>query len=241
VNDADIEEALDRAAAVPHELPAGVLARIVESIGPSLAPVRPLPPAWVLSGALVAITAAVALLGAARAGFQGFEALGLYELILIFGTLGTLAWVTAGQTVCDWIPGSRRRLGSGGLLGLATASLLLVFSLLFHDYRVEAFVPAGLACLVTGLLHAVPAALLGWWWLRRGLALNYASAGLAAGTLAGIAGVTVLELHCTNSEALHLLVWHTLVVPVSGATGAILGWALGRSSARKRGPPRRAV
>jgi hypothetical protein len=51
--------------------------------------------------------------------------------------------------------------------------------------------------------------------------------------LAGLAGVTMLELHCSNFEALHVLVWHTLVVPVSGAIGAILGWVL-----RDRNQPR---
>ena len=44
--------------------------------------------------------------------------------------------------------------------------------------------------------------------------------------LGGLTGVTLLELHCTNFEALHVLIWHTLVVPVSGAAGALLGWAL---------------
>jgi hypothetical protein len=36
----------------------------------------------------------------------------------------------------------------------------------------------------------------------------------------------VLELHCANFEALHVLVWHTLVVPVSAGFGALIGWAL---------------
>ena len=38
--------------------------------------------------------------------------------------------------------------------------------------------------------------------------------------------MTVLELHCVNFEALHVLVWHTAVVPVSAAAGALVGWAL---------------
>jgi hypothetical protein len=43
----------------------------------------------------------------------------------------------------------------------------------------------------------------------------------------------MLELHCSNFQALHVLVWHTAVVPVSAAAGAAVGWALRiRSSAR---------
>jgi hypothetical protein len=38
--------------------------------------------------------------------------------------------------------------------------------------------------------------------------------------LAG-SGVTMLELHWANFQALHVLVWHTAVVPVSTAAGAL--------------------
>jgi hypothetical protein len=222
----EIDEALDRAARGPHALQPELLKRIADAMQPTLVPVRPLPPGALLWGGLVLTVALVALAGGARAGFQGFEALGLVSRAVIFGTLALLACAAAGVMVGEWIPGSRRRLTAAGLLALVYATLLGVFSLLFHDYRTEHFLAAGLSCLGTGLLHAAPVALLAWWVLRRGFALNAVSAGLAAGVLAGLAGVTLLELHCPNFEALHVLVWHTLVVPVSGAAGAALGWAL---------------
>jgi hypothetical protein len=105
-------------------------------------------------------------------------------------------------------------------------ALLAVFALLFRNYRTEHFVSAGIACLVTGLLLAIPAALLSWLLMRRGFAVNSVSAGLVGGALAGLCGVTMLELHCANFQALHVLVWHTAVVSVSAAAGALLGWAL---------------
>jgi hypothetical protein len=226
VRDAEIDETLDTAAGVRREVPAELLNRIADAIKPTLQPVRALPPTWVLAGGLVLISAAVALLGAARAGFQGVEALSLPARLLIFGALTLLACVAAVQLVGEWIPGSPRRLTLWGLLAMASVTLLGVFALLFHDYRIEHFVSAGLTCLATGLLHAVAAALLGWWWLRRGWVVNSVSAGLAAGVLGGLAGVTVLELHCTDFHALHVFVWHTLVVPASGAVGAFAGWLL---------------
>lgn len=85
--------------------------------------------------------------------------------------------------------------------------------------------PAGVASPSAGLLHGIPAGLL-WWLLRRGYAVNAVVAGPASGVLAGLAGITLLELDCTNFETFHLLVWHTLVVPLSGAVGAIIGWVL---------------
>jgi hypothetical protein len=226
VRNDELDEALDRAARAPHAVQPELLKRIADAMQPSLVPVRPLPPSALLGGGLVLIVVLVALAGAARAGFQGFEALGLVSRAVIFGMLALLACAAAGAMVAEWVPGSRRRLTAVGLLALVCATLLGVFALLFHDYRTEHFLAAGLSCLFTGLLHAAPAALLAWWVLRRGFALNAVSAGLAAGVLAGLAGVILLELHCSNFEALHVLVWHTLVVPVSGAAGAALGWVL---------------
>jgi len=226
LRDEEIDAALGKAARVPREVPAELLNRIADAIEPTLQPVRTLPPTWVLAGGLVLSSAAVALLGAARAGFQGVEALSVPARLLIFGAITLLACTAAVQLVAEWIPGSSRRLSPGGLLALASVTLCGAFALLFHDYRIEHFVSAGLTCLATGLLHAAPAALLAWWWLRRGWVVNAVSAGLAAGVLGGLAGVTVLELHCTDFHALHVLVWHTLVVPTSGALGAFAGWAM---------------
>jgi hypothetical protein len=76
------------------------------------------------------------------------------------------------------------------------------------------------------VVHAIPAALLSLWVLRRGFAVNFVSAGMVAGTLGGLAGVTLLELHCPNFQAAHILVWHTAVVVVSGGLGALAGVAL---------------
>lgn len=231
MTDPEIDRALDEAARAPHAVPAALLKRIADSVGPTFEPVRPLPPTWVLSALLVLIGAAVALAGAARAGFQGFAALGSGSRLAIFAALTALTCLAAAQLAGEWIPGSRRRFSPAGLLALASVLLLGVFALVFHDYRIHHFFSAGLACLLTGLMYAVPAALLGWWLLRRGWVVNPVAAGLAAGVLAGLAGVTLLELHCGNFEALHVIVWHTLVVPLSGAAGAIFGWAL-------RGRPR---
>jgi hypothetical protein len=101
-----------------------------------------------------------------------------------------------------------------------------VFAFLFRDYQTDHFFSIGIVCLLTGLLHAIPAALLGWLLIRRGFAVNPVSAGLVAGMLGGLAGVGVLELHCPNFQAIHVLVWHTAVVALSATAGALAGWAL---------------
>ena len=236
----EINDVLEKAGrALPDPSPA-TLQRVADSIKLSLHPVRPLPPEWAMTAGLVLICAAVSLAGAARAGFFGFEKMDVLERLLIFPALVILVWVAAVEFIHEMIPGSRRRVSPGALLGLGSSVLLALFALLFRDYRADHFISAGIACLLTGFLYAIPAALLGWLLLRRGFAVNPISAGLVAGVLGGLAGVGMLELHCPNFQAAHVLVWHTAVVPLSGAAGALVAWTLrfrARSDARKRTNP----
>lgn len=233
MKDREIDDLLEKAARAPHGVNPELLERVAASIRPSLQPVRPLPSTRILAAGLLLICVAVALVGAARAGFYGVEKMDLFERLLIFGALAAFALVAAVQFVGEFIPGSRRRVSPGVLLGLGSVALLGVFGLLFRDYHTDHFVHAGLVCLFAGVLHAIPAGLLCWWLLRRGFAVNSVAAGFVGGTLAGLAGVTLLELHCVNFQALHVLVWHTAVVPVSAAIGAFVAWAL-RSRAGHR-------
>lgn len=230
MRNADIDDMLDEAAHAPHAVPSGLLDRIVGSVGPGLQPVRPLLPTALLTGGLVLIATAIALLGALRAGFQGVEALSAPQRLLIFGALTLLGALLAVRTVSEWIPGSARPPKATAMLAAASVVVLGLFALLFHDYSATHFVPRGITCLATGVMHAVIAAPLLWWLLHRGYAVNPVSAGLAAGTLAGLAGLGMLELHCVNFEAPHVLLWHTLVVPVSAALGAIVALAATRSA-----------
>jgi hypothetical protein len=228
VNDRDIDEILRKTADAPHGVAPGLLERIAGSLQSSLRPVRPLPRTWVLALGLVLIGAAVAFVGALRAGFYGLEKMDLLERAVIFSALFFVAYAAGTEFVNAMIPGSRRRVSSTNVLAIAMVVLLVVFGLLFRDYHTEHFFSAGIVCLIAGVLHAIPVGLLSWLLLRRGFAVNPIAAGLVGGTLAGLAGITLLELHCANFQALHILVWHTAVVPVSGALGALLGRVLGR-------------
>jgi hypothetical protein len=193
-----------------------------------------------MSSGLVLICATVSLVGAARAGFFGFAKMDLLERLSIFPVLILLFWVAADGFVHAMIPGSLRRTSPSAILGFGSAALLALFASLFRDYQTDHFFSIGIVCLLTGLLHAVPAALLGWLLIRRGFAVNPVAAGLMAGVLGGLAGVGMLELHCPNFQAAHVLVWHTAVVPLSGAVGALVGWMVrfrAVSSAREHTHP----
>jgi hypothetical protein len=228
VNDRDIDEILQKAAEAPEAVEPALLERIAGSMESSLRPVRPLPRTGVLAFGVILIGAAVALVGALRAGFNGFEKMDVVERAVIFSALLLVACVAGTEFVSAMIPGSRRRISSTNLLAISVLVLLAVFGLLFRDYHTEHFFSAGIVCLVTGVLHAIPVGLLSWLLLRRGFAVSPVTAGLVGGTLAGLAGITLLELHCSNFEAFHILAWHTAVVPVSAALGALVARVLRR-------------
>lgn len=216
MRDGEIDDVLRKAAEAQPAPDPALLDRIAASLEPKMAPVRPLPPAWVLSSMLAAICAAVAVAAAARSGMHGIEAMDKVKK-LVFPALAGFITAAAGAWVAAMIPGSKRKQTPWKVLCGATFTLWALFPTLFHDHHTEDFVHSGIVCLGAGLLYAVPIALAGWWLLRRGFAVDKTQAALAAGTLAGLGGLSMLELHCPNFELAHLMVWHTAVVPISAA------------------------
>jgi hypothetical protein len=85
-----------------------------------------------------------------------------------------------------------------------------------------------------GLTYSIPAAVLFWLILRRGALLYPKLIGANAGGLAGLAGLSVLEVNCPNLNVLHILVWHAGVVMVGSLGGAILGTAVESIQWRER-------
>jgi len=229
LNDREIDELLSRAK-LPTGPEAETLERIAESIAGSMQPARRLPPRGLLAATGALICVGVALAGAAMLRFSGLVKMGVMERCAVFSTLGILVLNAAGELVRAMIPGSRRLFSSAGLLMVTSLGLVTVLALCFRDYQTTRFIPAGLVCLAIGMLHASVAGLLGWLALRRGFAVDAVSAGLAAGTLAGLAGVGMLELHCANFQAAHVLVWHLGVLLMSAGLGRLCGWGATLSS-----------
>ncbi len=124
MRDGEIDKILGRAAETHRDdVDPALLDRVAKSIGSSLRPVRPLPPAWVLAGGLVLICAGVALAGAAGLGFSGLKKLSVPERAAIFSLLGFPLWLAATTSVSEMIPGSRRRVTPGSLLLAGSVAL----------------------------------------------------------------------------------------------------------------------
>ena len=221
----DIDQILSRSARDARSVDGDLIRRIGETMGPTLQPVRPLPSDGVLAGGLVLASALVALLGAWAAGFTGVLRLDAVTRALIFAGLGVLIWTTAIAFVHARIPASAPQWSTVTRCVLTTAAPLLLFAGLFHDYQTHRFFAAGFACLGVGLLHALPMTIIAGLLLRRGWSVNAVAAAGTAGLLGGATGLLMLELHCPNVEASHVLVWHVLLIPVSAALAAASAYA----------------
>lgn len=224
MKDEDVDDVIARAARGTSSVDPALLERISQTIGSSLQPVKPLPSSWLLTTALCTVCVGVAICGALVLGAHGFQLMSPVQIGLIFPVLGMLAVMAAALYVDEMIPGSRRWLAPWALVAAASLIMIAVFALLFHDYGIIRFLPQGLICLKAGLLEALPVALAGWWILHRGFAVNSIAAGIAQGTLAGLAGVSMLELHCVDFQAPHQMLWHTSILPITGAAGALFAW-----------------
>lgn len=221
MKDEDIDDILARAAKNPGQVGPALLVRVSASIGATLQPVRPIAPAWVLASILWLVSTGIAIAAACALGLYGFQKLTGGEMAAIFPVLGIFTWLAAFVSVAAMTPGGLRW-SPARLLLVVIVVWVAVDAMLFHDYQMAFFVPQGIPCLRAGLLISLPAGGASWLVLRRGFAVDRSVAGLTAGTLAGLAGLTMLEFHCPNFQAMHVMVWHTAVVPVSGLAGVLL-------------------
>ena len=220
----DVDGVLTRSvdSAVPHDVDPAPAERAKQAILGSLTPVRPMAPVWVFTVAFVVLFAVVAIAGGKMLGMYGLHALGGTERAIVFSVVIAGAAFAGLAAAREMRPAGGRRMGGWVFAGAAIA-LLAAFALLFHDYSMRTFVTQGIPCLRAGLLFAVVASVIVCLVFVRGYVLNPRSAGLAAGTLAGLAGIGVLELHCPNLKAMHVMVWHLAVVVFSGLAGLATG------------------
>ena len=220
----DIDDILAQAA--HSSLPSGAERAAVERAQSvllvHLPPVRPIAPVWMITLGLVALFAGFGAASAALLGLHGLHVLNPNQTASIFSTLLLAAWLAATACVRTMRPAAGLRIG---WLAWAVAVLVfpVLFSLVFHGYSTRNFIHEGIPCLVAGLCVAIPTGLAVALILRRGFVMKWSSAGVAAGTLSGLTGLAMLELHCPNLKASHVMVWHVAVVMIAG----VLGWAIG--------------
>jgi hypothetical protein len=207
----------------PAPPPSETLRRIEAGILANLKPVKPLAPAAAFVCGLIFVLAAVAAGGAGVLGVAGWRALDLAQRIAIFGTLTVATALLAFLAARQIVPGSRLVASPYLIVVILWALFAGVNAILFRPHEEPTFISTGLVCLRIGLECAITAGALSWLLLRRGAILNPPLTGVTVGALAGLSGLTVLELFCPNPNAYHILVWHMAAALASALAGMVIG------------------
>ena len=200
-----------------------LLRRIEAGILWNLKPIRPLPPSNILLFRCATIFLSVVAVGTLLLGTKGWGALIVVQRIVVLVTLAASAVLLAISMVRQMVPGSKQGFAPSALLVVILAVLMMVTAATFRSQREWAFIASGLMCMKNGLTLSIPAAFLLWLIMRRGAILYPRLIGAVAGGLAGLAGLSVLEVNCPNLNVFHILFWHEGVVLTGCLGGVLLG------------------
>jgi hypothetical protein len=202
------------------------IARISASIRQDLKPVHPMPaPRFLRMGAAL-ISVLVTGLFWARAGLGGWYVLsGIQQIaatIYLVLALGLLVYVF----VCSLQPGSVVRIRpwfaiSFAFLGLVAFSL----GLLPVNPGLQ-FVSHGWICLSSGLGVFIVTSAATLLLTRFGWAIESHTTGALAGGIGGVTAVLSLQYACPRQEAMHVFVWHGLVLLLAVLGGYLVGGLL---------------
>lgn len=200
-----------------------VIRRIQADILDHLTPIRPLVSSRILLLWCAIIFLSVMAVGAHLLGMNGWGAMSIVQRIGVLVTVAAGAVLLALSMVREMVPGGKHVFAPAVLL-VATLSLpAALIAFMFRPQQESAFLATGVLCMKNGFMYSIPAAFLFWLILRRGAILYPKLIGGIAGGLAGLVGLSVLEVNCPNLNLFHILVWHGGVVAISSLGGALLG------------------
>lgn len=201
------------------EIPVEVQTRITERISSTLHPVSPLPSSWVLVTTLLFLEFAVVAAEAWWFGESGWRALAPLQSAVIFSLLGAGMLLMAYVVTCLMAPGRRQPISPrAAITGVSAAFLAAVLSLFPYSEGVD-FFSRGLRCLALGVISSTVAAMIFFAVVRRNASLSPLMLGASTGFLGGLAGLTVLEIHCPYQDSGHIGVWHL----GAALTGMLIG------------------
>jgi hypothetical protein len=217
--------ALNMSAGVDSPSPA-TLRQIAEGMATGLRPVRPVASERYFFGAFLGIFVSVVALGIYRMGAFAIRVMTPLQTTAILSALAISTVLLAYSLVHQMVPGSRHRISPKLLPVAITISLMIAMAVLFQFQHERNFLANAWACIRAGTPFGLLAAVPFWLLLRRGAILSPSMTGAATGLFAGLVGTSVLEIHCPNLDAWHILVSHLGVAILCALAGLVIGLAI---------------
>ena len=196
---------------------------IAQRLAADLKPVRPLPSGASLTLGFLLIVIAVAAWGAWMGGGHALARMNLPVELATFTLLSLSVALVASALTGQMVPAGRAVTRPWVLAGLILAVLAMLFATLFPFRPELKFWRHAWLCFSGGLGASAIAAIPTWLLLRRGAVLNPRACGALAGLLGGLTATAILEMDCSDFNAVHILVSHWGVALFC----ACAGWALG--------------
>jgi hypothetical protein len=221
----ELVNAVNMPAALEAPSPA-TLQQIAEGIAINLRPVSPVAPAGYFFAAFSGIFVFIVALFVHRMGALAIAVMTPLETVAILTALAVSTGLLAYSLVHQMIPGSHYRISPRLLpVGIAV-SLTIVIAVLFQFQHEQNFWGHAWPCIRVGTPIGVLVAVPFWLILRRGAILSPGMTGATTGLLAGLVGTSVLEIHCPNLDAWHILVSHLGIAMLCALAGLIIGLAV---------------
>ena len=225
---------LNASVSLDAPLPAS-LRQIERTLVADLRPVRPLLPARYLFAAFIAIFVSFVSFAVYRMGAFAIAVMSPAQAGMVLGSLAICVGLLAYSLVAQMVPGARHRFPPKPLQIGAIILLTIVIGVLFQFQYERNFWANGWWCIRAGIPISVMAAIPFWLVLRRGAILSPSLTGAATGLLAGLVGATVLEIHCPNLNAWHILLSHIGVSVLCAIAGLVIGLAAEITGSRSVG------
>lgn len=209
---------------VPVDPPSpATLRQIAEGMAANLRPVRPVAPARYFVGAFAGIFVSIVALSIYRMGAIPITVMTTVQAAGILSTLAISAGLLTFSLVHQMVPGRRHRISPRLLPVGIVISLIIAIAVLFRFQHERDFWGNAWPCIRGGTPIGFFAAVPFWLVLRRGAILSPGMTGAATGLLAGLVGISVLEIYCPNLGAWHILVSHVGVAILCALAGLFTG------------------
>ena len=169
--------------------------------------------------------------GVSRIGAFALAVMSPLQASVMLAAVVCGAALTAYSLGCQIMPGSLHRIRPQVLPLAVVLSLALATVLLFPFQHERNFWAASWWCIRAGAKFGALAAVPLWLVSRRGAVLSPITTSLAGGLFAGLVGTAVLEIHCPNLDAWHILFAHLGVPILFTALGVAVGLVLDNGAA----------